>query len=91
MMMSAGLGVALAVAVRAVRIPTTGHAALAAVGMAFGLAVWLVMQYGVWRVVDATAAPLFTPWVFAVAHLMFGAVAGAGLAAPSRSRTPVHA
>ena len=40
--------------------------------MAFGLIVWLVMQYLVWDAIDPAAAERFTPWVFAIGHLMYG-------------------
>lgn len=75
MMMSMGLGMALAVGLRAVRRLAASPAGLAVTGMVFGLAVWAVMQYGIWPAIDAAAAaPRFTPWVFALGHLMFGAV-----------------
>ena len=73
MMMSMGLGMAFAVAVRAVPRLAASTVTLTMTGMMFGLAVWAVMQYGIWPAVDAAAAPRFTPWVFAVGHLMFGA------------------
>ena len=43
---------------------------LGGVGMAFGLAVWLVDQYMLWPAIDQTAAQAFTPWVLAVGHLL---------------------
>ncbi len=73
MMMSMGLGVVLAVGLRAVRPLAASPAALAITGMVFGLVVWAVMQYGIWPAIDAGAAPKFTPWVFALGHLMYGA------------------
>jgi hypothetical protein len=74
MMMSMVLGMVLAVAVGSAAALRRNRAVLAMAGMVFGLMVWLIMQYGVWKVVDADAARAFTPWVFAVGHLMFGAV-----------------
>jgi hypothetical protein len=74
MTMSMALGMAVAVAVRAVTPLAARPAVLAMTGMVFGIAVWLVMQYGLWPAVDAAAAPRFTPWMFALGHVMFGAV-----------------
>ncbi len=73
MMMSMVLGVVFALGAQRIR----GQAAtLAGIGMAFGLVVWVLMQYIVWPIVDADAAEAFTPWVFAVGHAMFGATTG---------------
>ena len=44
-------------------------------GALFGPVIWVVMQYGIWRAVDPAAARIITPWVFAVAHLIFGVLA----------------
>jgi hypothetical protein len=62
-------------------------------GMLFTALLWAVMQYGIWRAVDATAARDFTPWVFAVAHLMFGMFAAlfAGIAIADADPPPRHA
>ena len=46
-------------------------------GALFGPVIWVVMQYGIWRAVDPAAAQIITPWVFAVAHLIFGVLAAA--------------
>jgi hypothetical protein len=62
------------VAAAAVRLPGSRSLVIAA-GMLFTALLWAVMQYGIWRAVDATAARDMTPWVFAVAHLMFGLLA----------------
>lgn len=77
MMMSMLLGVGLAVT--GARAGLT-RPVLVAASMVAGLMLWVVMQYGAWQVVDPTAADAFTPWVFAVAHLMYGAVTGAVIA-----------
>ena len=74
MMMSMALGMAFAAGLRAFRPLAASRARLAMTGMAFGLGVWAVMQYGIWPAIDAGVAPKFTPWVFALGHLMFGAV-----------------
>jgi hypothetical protein len=85
MMMSMVLGMALAAIVGTVRVLGADRVRRAGTGMVFGVVVWLVMQYVVWKVVDPTAAPLFTPWVFALGHLMYGVATGLGL-----SRTPTE-
>lgn len=73
MMMSMVLGVVFALGAQRIG----AHAVtLAGIGMVFGLVVWLLLQYVVWRIVDADAAGAFTPWVFAVGHAMFGATTG---------------
>ncbi|GAA3727964.1 hypothetical protein GCM10022205_10880 [Spinactinospora alkalitolerans] len=53
---------------------------LVVAGAVFMLIVWVIMQLGVWRVIDPVAAREFTPWVFAVGHVMYGAVAAAVVA-----------
>jgi hypothetical protein len=89
MMMSMLLGMVLAVAVRSSRRLAGDPAARAMTGVVFGIVVWAVMQYALWRVVDPAAALAFTPWVFAIGHLMFGAVtallAGTGAARPEQA------
>jgi hypothetical protein len=42
--------------------------------------VWLVMQYLLWDAIDPAAAERFTPWVFAIGHLMYGLVTGLAIA-----------
>jgi len=87
MMMSMMVGVVFALVVQRI------HGSLAAVsglGMTFGIMLWLVMQYGVWRVVDADAANAFTPWVFGVGHAMFGLVTGLVVGAPGRAPAERH-
>jgi uncharacterized OsmC-like protein len=46
-------------------------------GALFGPVIWVLMQYGIWRAVDPAAAQIITPWVFAIAHLIFGVLAAA--------------
>lgn len=75
------LGVTIAMVVHMLGL---GRARAAALGMAAGLVVWLVNQYGIWQALDGLAADRFTPWVFAVGHLMFGAVAGSAAVALTR-------
>jgi hypothetical protein len=62
------------IAAAAARLPASRSLVIAG-GMLFTAMLWTVMQYGIWRAVDATAARDFTPWVFAVAHLLFGMMA----------------
>lgn len=76
MMMSMILGMVLAVGVRTVSRLGRNPVTVATTGMVFGLVVWVVMQYVIWKAVDPAAAPLFTAWVFALGHLMFGAATG---------------
>jgi hypothetical protein len=90
MMMSMGLGMAFAVGVRTVRRLADSPAALTITGMAFGLVVWAAMQFGIWPAIDAAAAAKFTPWVFALGHLMFGVATGLLIGtSPVRHRQPV--
>jgi uncharacterized membrane protein YagU involved in acid resistance len=83
MMMSIILGVMLALL--AEQVPATPNVLLLG-GMGYGLVVWLINQYIIWPVVDPTAATAFTPWVFAVGHLMYGVVAAAALLPQLRTR-----
>lgn len=62
-----------------------GPGVLLAGGMAFGIMLWLFNQFGVWPLIDEIAAEAFTPWVFAVGHLMFGLVAAGALLPALRS------
>ena len=80
------------IAAGAVRLPGARSLVIAA-GMLFTALLWAVMQYGIWRAVDATAARDFTPWVFAAAHLMFGMFAAlfAGIAIADADPPPRHA
>ena len=80
------------IAAAAVRLPASRSLVIAG-GMLFTALLWAVMQYGIWRAVDATAARDFTPWVFAAAHLMFGMFAAlfAGIAIADADPPPQHA
>lgn len=62
-------------------------------GMLFTALLWAVMQYGIWRAIDAAAARDFTPWVFAIAHLLFGMMAAscAAIAIPDADAPSRHA
>jgi hypothetical protein len=80
MMMSMMLGVVFAAGVQRIH---ANLAATAGLGMIFGIVIWLVMQYGVWRAVDADAANAFTGWVFGVGHAMYGVTLGLVAAAPA--------
>jgi hypothetical protein len=72
MMMAIMFGTLIAAA--AYRLPAARSLVFAG-GMLFAAGLWAVMQYGVWRGIDAAAAQAFTPWVFAIAHLLFGMMA----------------
>lgn len=78
MMMSMMLGAVFALAVQRFHGTVAGVTGL---GIGLGLVVWVVMQFVVWRIVDADAAAEFTPWVFATGHAMYGAVTGLVVAA----------
>src|SRR5215470_6012299 len=62
------------IAAAAYRLPAARSLVIAG-GMLFAAGLWPVMQYGIWRAIDAAAAQAFTPRVFAVAHLLFGMMA----------------
>ncbi len=72
MMMAMLFGTLIAAA--AYRLPAARSLVIAG-GMLFAAGLWAVMQYGIWRAIDAAAAQAFTPWVFAIAHLLFGMMA----------------
>ena len=72
MMMAMLFGTLIAAA--AYRLPAARSLVIAG-GMLFTAGLWAVVQYGIWRAIDAAAAQAFTPWVFAVAHLLFGMMA----------------
>jgi hypothetical protein len=77
MMMAALLGMVFAVL--ASRLPA-GRAAVLGAGMVYGVVVWLLAQYVIWPLVDAAAAQAFTPWVFAVGHVLYGMVTAMAVA-----------
>lgn len=64
------------IAATAHRLPAARSVVIAG-GMLFAALLWTVMQYGIWRALDAATAQAFTPWVFVVAHLLFGMMAAA--------------
>ena len=84
------------IAMAAWRLPGS-RSLIVAGGALFGPILWLVMQYGIWRAVDPAAAQVITPWVFSVAHLIFGVLAASTAAivtsdektAPSAARGAV--
>lgn len=80
MMTSMMVGVVFALAMQRIH---GNLAAVAGLGMAVGVVMWLVMQYAVWRIVDPGAARAFTPWVFGVGHAMFGLAIGLVVGAPT--------
>jgi hypothetical protein len=92
MMMAMLFGTLIAAA--AYRLPAARSLVIAG-GMLFAALLWAVMQYGIWRAIDAAAAQAFTPWVFAIAHLLFGMMAAAFAAMwipdADRPYQPAHA
>jgi uncharacterized OsmC-like protein len=64
------------IALAAWRLPRS-RSLIIACGALVGPVIWVVMQYGIWRAVDPAAAQIITPWVFAIAHLIFGVLAAA--------------
>ncbi|MGH3125083.1 MAG: hypothetical protein ACRDND_29220, partial [Streptosporangiaceae bacterium] len=79
------------IAAAAFRLPAARSLVIA--GGMLVTALWAVMQYGIWRAIDAAAAHAFTPWVFAFAHLLFGMMAAswAAIAIPDADAPPRHA
>lgn len=73
--MMVGATIALAFA----RVPLLRRTSITASlsGMMIGLVVWVVAQYVLWPLASEAAAQAFTPWIFAVAHAMFGVVTAA--------------
>ncbi len=66
--------VGIVIAGAATRFPAARSLVIAG-GVVLATVLWPVMQFGVWRTVDASAALDFTPWVFAMAHVLFGMLA----------------
>ncbi len=81
------------IAAAAYRVPAARSLVIAG-GMLFAALLWAVMQYGIWRAVDAAAAQAFTGWVFAVAHLLFGMMAASfaalGITDADAAYQPAH-
>lgn len=67
-------------------VPTTTTSALS--GIAYGIVVWLVMQFLVWTAADTVAASAFTPWIFAVGHLIYGLTIGLAVGRVRRTGRP---
>ncbi len=91
MMMAMLFGTLIAAA--AYRLPAARSLVIAG-GMLFAAGLWAVMQYGIWRAIDAAAAQAFTAWVFALAHLLFGMMAASfaaiGIADADTAYQPAH-
>jgi hypothetical protein len=68
------------------RMPTIATSVLS--GIAYGIFVWLVMQFFVWSVADAIAASAFTPWIFGVGHLIYGLTVGLAVGRVRRTVGP---
>jgi hypothetical protein len=76
MTVASAFGTAIALLAR--RLPRARSLVIAS-GILFVAVVWPLMQWGVWYKLDESAAEGFKEWIFAVAHLVFGASA-AGMA-----------
>ena len=91
MMMAMLVGTLIAAA--AYRLPAARSLVIAG-GMLSAALLRAVMQYGIWRAVDAAAAQAFTAWVFALAHLLFGMMAASfaamGIADADTPYQPAH-
>ncbi len=86
MMMSVALGLVLAALLNASARTLRSPLVSAVIGMTYGIVVWLVAQYAIWPAVDEAAAEAFTPWVFAIGHLMFGVVAALVISIPAAQK-----
>lgn len=80
MMMSTGIAVALLLLLPARR---TGASIVR--GVVIGVAIWVVMQYGVLNAFDEVAYDGLVPWAFAVAHVIYGSVVGFMLGVPQQA------
>jgi hypothetical protein len=80
------------IAAAAYRMPASRSLVVAG-GIVFTAVLWPVMQYGIWRAIDAAAARDFTPWVFAVAYLLLDMMAAsmAAIVVPDADAPPRHA
>lgn len=83
MVMSVAMGVGLALVLRAIPRVVSSPIIATVAGMVGGLVIWLIMQYGIWPVIDSAAANEFTPWVFAIGHVMFGAIVALTVSVPA--------
>ncbi|HEX6232225.1 MAG TPA: hypothetical protein VFZ63_03780 [Jiangellaceae bacterium] len=94
MMMSMGLGAAIAVLISKARQLGATLASRVVAGVVIAMTVWAAMEYIIWPLIDSAAADAFTTWIFAVAHLVFGmttplaayALSASAAAAPQASR-----
>ncbi|HEX6197287.1 MAG TPA: hypothetical protein VFZ37_15340 [Jiangellaceae bacterium] len=87
MMMAMMLGAVIAVIVSRIPALRANLGSRLATGVGAGLMVWVVMQYILWPLVDESAVDAFTPWIFAVSHVVFGMALAATLHAVSRTGT----
>jgi hypothetical protein len=92
MTVASAFGTAIAVLAR--RLPRRRSLVIAG-GILFVAVVWPVMQWGVWYKIDESAAEGFNEWIFAIAHLVFGAsvaaMASIGIADEDYARRGRHA
>lgn len=85
MMMAMMLGAVIALIVSRIAALRANLGSRLATGVAVGLMVWVVMQYVIWPLVDEPAADAFTPWIFAVSHVVFGMTLAVTLYSVSRT------
>ncbi|WP_188186867.1 DUF6789 family protein [Nonomuraea sp. SYSU D8015] len=84
LLMSLLLGVLFALLAARVRPAPRRLSSWALAGMLYGLTLWVINHYLLWPMVDRAAAQAFTPWVFAVGHLIYGLALGWMVAMISR-------
>ena len=89
MMMSMGLGAAVAVIVSKVGRLGRSLGTRVFTGLVIAMTVWIAMDFIIWPLIDSAAADAFTTWIFAVAHAVFGMTAPLALYALSASARTV--
>jgi hypothetical protein len=89
MMMSMGLGAAVAVIVSKVGRFGRSLGTRVLTGLVIAMTVWIAMDFIIWPLIDSAAADAFTTWIFAVAHAVFGMTAPLALYALSASARTV--
>jgi hypothetical protein len=89
MMMSMGLGAAVAVIVSKASRLGRSLGSRVLTGLVIAMTVWIVMDFIIWPLIDSAAADAFTTWIFAVAHAVFGMTAPLALHALSASARTV--
>jgi hypothetical protein len=83
MMMSMGLGAAVAVIVSKASRLGRSLGSRVLTGLVIAMTVWIVMDFIIWPLIDSAAADAFTTWIFAGSHAVFGMTAPLALYALS--------